>query len=509
MASKEKKPTVSKDDSALQDLARRFRANPFVFIGTVVILLLTVVAFVLVPALAPEAGQGGGKLSFGSYDGVSIDFIPGNYFAQQRDYYSEQYRASGNDLDVQFAAFQIWRAAFESTVIRTAALQEMKAAGYATPAKVVDRRMAELPVFQENGRFSAARYRAMPDAERMALRNDLHDQVAMELYMEDMLGLRVSSKEKEFMKALSSPERSFAMVSFPAASYPNSEVAAFIESNPDLFKIVHLSKISIGGAESDAKKILDSIKGGTSTFEDAAKTHSKDEYADKGGDLGVRYAFEFATDIPDAASRAAVLSLGKGELSVPVKVPTGWAIFRAEEAVRQGLSTDPAALAKARAYIAGFERGRLEDWLIAKAEAFARQAETQGFEAAAAAMGLEAKTFGPLPLNYGEMELYRTVGSFSIPELSGAATNDAFWKAAFATPLQRPSKPVVIGESVIVLNPTEQRAADEAAGSIIDIYYPYIVGQYSEGTVRNFFLSSKKLKDNFFETFIKTFLSQN
>mgnify|MGYP002353429976 CR=1 FL=1 len=157
MASKEKKPTVSKDDSALQDLARRFRANPFVFIGTVVILLLTVVAFVLVPALAPEAGQGGGKLSFGSYDGVSIDFIPGNYFAQQRDYYSEQYRASGNDLDVQFAAFQIWRAAFESTVIRTAALQEMKAAGYATPPKVVDRRMAELPVFQENGRFSAAR----------------------------------------------------------------------------------------------------------------------------------------------------------------------------------------------------------------------------------------------------------------------------------------------------------------------------------------------------------------
>ncbi len=511
MASKEKKPVVQNEVSGWQEFVRRFKAHPALYTGSILITLFTVIAFVLVPAMAPKANSlaEGGRLSFGSYDGIPIEFIPGNYFAQQRDYYSEQIRSSGQDQNNQYAAFQVWRAAFESTVIQTAALQEMKKAGYKTPEGLVDKRMAALPIFQENGKFSAARYKAMSEADRMNLRRDLEAQIALERYMDDTLNLRISSQEKDFIISMASPERSFEMVLFPLASYPDSEVSAFVSANPNLFTRVHLSKITISSSEGDAKKVYDSVKNGTVSFEDAAKTHSKDEFADKGGDTGLKYAYELATEITDTGNREKVLNLAKGVLSDIVKGPAGWIFYRAEEDPRPVTAPDQALLAKARSYMVSFEKGKIEDYLITRANEFAEKARTMGFANAASAMNLEKKTFGPLSLNYGDVEIFKGLRSLNVKELASGSTNETFWKTAFATPLQTPSKPFVVGENVIVLNPVSEIKADDSTTAIINYYYNYIAGQYSEQTLRNYFLTSKKLKDQFFDTFVRTFMASN
>ncbi len=505
MAAKEKKPAGERGNSAMADLSTRFHAHPFLFVGTILILAFTIIAFVLVPAAAPSAA-GSGKLSFGSYDGVPIEYAQGNYFAEQRDYFNQQFRASGQDQNLQFAAFQIWRAAFESTVIHVAALQDMKKAGFVVPSAVIDRLMAQHPAFQENGRFSAAKYRAMSDAERLALRESLKANYAMSRYVADTVDLRVPTKEKEFMKTLASPERSFEMVAFPLSSYPASEVAAYAAEKSGLFRIVHLSKITISSSEADAKKVLASVKDGGTSFEDAAKTHSKDELADKGGDMGTRHAFELATEITDEAARTAVLALKTGELSGVVKVPAGWAFFRCEEATRDADFTDSATLDKVRGYITDFERGRIEDWLIARAEAFIAEAKAGNFDAAARNAGLPKKAFGPVPLNYGDVELYRSITSFEIPELAGASVNEAFLKAAYSAPVAGLTPALVVGDNVLVLRVAEERTAEESSTAVIDFYYPYVVGQYAERRMHDQVLSSDKLKDEFYPTFIKTFL---
>ena len=511
MASKEKKPVVQNEVSGWQEFVRRFKAHPALYTGSILITLFTVIAFVLVPAMAPKANSlaEGGRLSFGSYDGIPIEFIPGNYFAQQRDYYSEQIRSSGQDQNNQYVAFQVWRAAFESTVVQTAALQEMKKAGYTTPQGLVDKRMATLPVFQENGKFSAARYKAMSEADRMNLRRDLEGQIALERYMEDSLNLRISSQERDFIKSMASPERSFDMVAFPLSSYPDSEVSAFVTSNPNLFKQVHLSKITISSSEGDAKKVYDSVKNGSVTFEDAAKTHSKDEYADKGGDTGLKYAFELSTEVPDAASREKVLNLSKGSLSELIKGTSGWTFYRAEEDPRPAVTADAALLAKARSYMMSFEKGKIEDYLIAKANEFAEKARSMGFANAASALALTKKSFGPISLNYGDIEILKGLNNQKVDELAGASTNETFWKTAFATPLQTPSKPIVVGNYIVVLNPVSETKAEDSTTAIIDYYYNYVAGQYSERTLQNYFLSSKKLKDLFFDTFVRTFMATN
>jgi len=51
--------------------------------------------------------------------------------------------------------------------------------------------------------------------------------------------------------------------------------------------------------------------------------------------------------------------------------------------------------------------------------------------------------------------------------------------------------------------------AEDSTTSIIDYYYNYVASQYSERTLRNYFLTSKKLKDQFFDTFVRTFMATN
>lgn len=504
--SKEKNRNAEGGYSGWAEFVHKFKQNPFIFIGTLVILFLTIVAFVLVPAISPSTG-GAGKMSFGSYDGKPIDFVPGNYFADQRDYYNEQFRTSGQNQNIQTVAFQVWRAAFESTVVRTAALDEVAKAGFKTPEVLVDRKMAEYPAFQENGTFSAAKYKTMSDSDRMALRSRMREDIAADRYLSDLNGLRISTQEIEFIKKMASPERTFDFVSIPVLSYPDDEVASFMTTNPDLFKTMKLSRITLASSEADAKKVLESVQKGTLSFEDAARTHSSDNAADKGGDIGTKAAWELKSEIPEDTQRQSVLDLATGELSSVVKVPAGWAFYRCDEAALPS-KNDAAALSSARGYMLRFERGRMEDWAVAKADAVIADAKTVGFEAAAGTAGLLKKSFGPVPLNYGDIEIFNGLSALQVAELQGASRNDAFLKAAFSTTVGSYTAPVVVGDNVIALRVTEERAADDRATAVVDFYYPYLVSQYDQQTIRNTVLESKKLKDNFYEVFIKNFLVQ-
>ncbi len=507
MASKDKNQSVEHGSSAWAEFARRFKQNPVIFVGTLVILLITIVAFVFVPAFSPS-GSASAKLNFGSYDGIPIDFMQGNYFAEQRDYYNQQYRSSSTNQNIQTVAFQIWRAAFESTVIRTAAIEEAKAVGFKTPETLVDKKMAEYPAFLEDGTFSAAKFRAMSDSDRMNLRSKMKEDIAASRYLEDLSSLRISSKETEFIKKMASPERSFEFIAVPVLSYPEAEIASFVETNQDLFKSIKLSKITLSSSEADAKKVLASLKNGELSFEDAARTHSKDELADKGGEMGAKEAWQLKTEIPDEAARTAVLALSAGSLSEVTKVPAGWAIFRCDEAAVSPKAKDPATLASAKEYIVRFERGRMEDWAVAKANTIEADAKESSLDDAAAKAGLTKKSVGPVPLNYGDIEFFGSLSSQKLDELQGASTNEAFLKAAFSAKPGAFTDPVVVGDNVLVLRVVEERSADDSSTAMLDFWYPYQVSQYDQQLIRDTVMNSPKLKDNFYAVFIKNFLAQ-
>jgi hypothetical protein len=510
MAFKGKKTPIHEKDSPDSEIIRRFKTHPGLFIGTVVVLVLVIVSFVLVPAIVPEYGGGQGPdLTFGSYDKIPITYVPGNYLAR---YYAMvvQYRQGTLDPNNQYANYQMWREAFEAAVIHTAVLQEMKKSGYAVPAEIVDREVAQLPQFQENGRFSSALYGRLSRNEQLTLWRQVQEDLATERYNSDVTGLLKPSAEGDFIGKMSASQRSFAMVSFSVDSYPDSELASYGAEHSELFKTTHLSKITVNSSEREARQILDSIKNGTTTFEDAARTHSQDGYAEKGGDMGSKMAHELSQEAPDEADREKIIALDRGVYSEIIKLDSGWAFFRAEEAAQNTDLSDPAALQKIRSYVIGFERGRMEDWAVAQARDFIALANQAGFESALAERGLEKRSFGPLPVNYGNIDLFTSLSSFQITELSNASSDENFWKTAFSTPLNVFSEPLVQGANVLVLLPVEESAADASSiEAVTSTYSGYWLSYMSAQSMGTYFLNSEKMDDQFLSAYFRNFLSQS
>jgi hypothetical protein len=504
MVSKEKKPVSLRENTNNSELAHRFKANPLVFIGTIIVLVIVIVAFVFVPAIVPSAGGLRGELSFGSYDKIPITYVPGNYFAQMREAIAQYQQSSVNDSNYQMVNYQIWRQAFEEAVIHTAILDEMKKVGYTAPEETVDRRVAELPQFWENGVFSSAKYRQLDNTSRMSLWRQIQESIADEYYRADITELKVSAKEASFMSNMAAVQRTFDMAVFSLRDYPDTEISAYAAANADLFRVIHLSRITINSSEREARQILNSIQEGTTTFEEAARTHSQDGYADRGGDMGIKMAYELMFEAPDEA-RESLVKLVKGELSALVKVDSGWAFFRAEEAPYPPNTGDATLLEKIRVYIMEYERGRVEDFYIRQAEALIADIKESGFDEALLQKGMDKRNFGPLPINYGGTPLFTALTSFSVPELSSAQSDANFWQTAFATPLQTPSNPLVVGGSVvIVLYPLEETAMDETNVSYTETAYSsYWLPSYINQNIRSYFLNSEKFEDRFFDIYFK------
>ncbi|MDR1788172.1 MAG: peptidylprolyl isomerase [Treponema sp.] len=505
------------DETVQENLLRRFKSNPFLFIGTVLILIIVIVAFVLVPAI-PDGGLGGSDLNFGAYNKVPINYVPGNYMAQVRAWYEYNYMRDVSESSYQGMQYQMWRTAFDETVLRMGILDEVKAAGYTPPKNEVDREEATNPDYQENGVFSQRRYNETSRLARIKSWQNTRDNLSTSMYSTDQNRVKTPSKEAAFIEGMASPVRNFDLAIFAFAAYPDSEVRAYGEEHDDLFRSVHLSVITLA-SEDEARRLLETIASGAVTFEEAAKTNSKDSYADRSGDMGIKAAHEFAAEIPDETERAAVLALEKGATSGIVKVPAGWAFFRAEEAPAAPDLADETALGKVRTYLVDFERGRIEDWLLARAEAFRAEAAAGGaaFDRACAAFGIEKKTFGPLALNYGDAQiggggpLFPSAASFGISELSSAAKSEPFWRAAFRTPVGAPAAPLVLGDNILVIFPTSEapNTAAPAAGTTHEQAITSWIDSNAQQDLRAYFLQNPKLEDRFMDTYIKYFMPQS
>jgi hypothetical protein len=457
-----------------------------------------------------RSARGGGDLTFGYYDEVPISWVPGNKFSQ---YYEQLVRYYRDQIDLSNynISRELWSVAFGQAAVHTAILQEMKRSNYEAPERVVDREVAKMPQFQENGRFSPALYRQMSDSNRLAQWRQVREELNIIQFYNDLFGLLIPAGEKEFIANMGSGMKTFDIVSFLVDDFPNSEYLLYAQENPDIFSSVHLSKITVNSGEREAKKILESVKDGTSTFEDAARAQSQDGFADRGGDMGIQYVYDLEREITDAAMRENILSLGRGELSAVVKLRDSWVFFRVEDELKFADFEDTATMDRVRSYMRNYERGRMEDWAIAQAQEFITEAKADGFDNTARLRGKEKSNIGPLPVNYGNVELFTALETFNVPALGGnelldLSKNSNFWKSAFSAPLNTPSEPVVHGSKVLVFLPVEQVDIDEEkAEETASMYTDYWLGSITERSLQPYFLNSPRMKNNFSETFMKFF----
>ncbi|MDR2965496.1 MAG: peptidylprolyl isomerase [Treponema sp.] len=523
MAKREKIP------SGESEIARKFKQNPGLYIGSVVILVLVTVVFLAGDLLSPK--NRGWDNTFGYYDKAPISWVPDNIFNRFQRSAVQNFQSQGYDIENQWIMAQVWRQAYEATVEHIAILQIMKRSNYHVPVKTVDRQVARLPDFQENGRFSASLYNRMSESSRLAIWRQTQEEIIKNLYASDFFdGLLMNNAEAEFIGSLSSPERNFKIISINVDDYPESEFLAYADANANLFDSIHLSRIIVIAGEREAKKILDTIQSGTITFEDAARAHSQDGFADRGGDMGIRYNFDLEKDIPSLEDRNKVINLRNGEISPVIKVGESWVIYRAEDNLIKADFQDETVMERVRFYLRNFDRGRMEDWAIEQANEFASMVNMNrvnmnrvnmnslSFEDAARAKNLNVYDFGPFPLVYGVMDiatyyggspinLFSSFSNFNIPSfdqdyMKSLSKNENFWKIAFSTPLQTPSEPLVQGNNVLVLLPTEEINVEETtAKDVASMYLSYWMSMLTEQSMRSYFLGNPRMDDRFWQVY--------
>jgi len=504
MASKEKKPSERRDDSP--EMVQRLKTRPFIFIGTILILVIVVIAFVFVPAMVPQAG-GIGDFTFGSYNKVPIRMVSCNFFHQVQQQLSWQYQqqlaANPNNMGL---VYNIWNQAFQETAILMAVQDQMRQAGFIVPDNVVDREMARQ--FQTAAGFDAARYRAMSSSDRMNLWRQVREGLAVQRFLSDLNGMKVPSSEASFISSMASPRRSFSAAMFPLSTFPDSEVIAYATANPEPFRITHLSRIT-AASEREAHQILDMVRSGNTTFEEAARNSSQDAFAPVGGDMGMKMAHELESEIWNPLERESVLNLARGDISDVVSISlgwgaSGWAFFRAEEVALPPDTADQLQRERIRSYILENFRGVAEDWALADAERFSARVLERGFDNAVVQGNIARRNFGPIPVNFGDSFLFRAIGRTSdAPELQSAGRDLFFWRAAFSTPLRTPSAPLVVGDTVVVLFPLEESYEDADYLESIQLYYASSVDEYLGRGHRSYFLDSERLDNRFDATFWK------
>jgi parvulin-like peptidyl-prolyl isomerase len=507
MSSRElRRAKQKKGENVSESMEKRRTQHPAIYGFSIVVLVVVVVTFVLAGPGGPlsRGGAGGsGSVVFGSYNGHEITYYPGSYFAQQRDQIANQLKNNTSQDQSQMIQ-TVWYQAFLNTAEHVAILDQASTAGVSVSEDAVDKALLNYPGYlDENGKFSETRYNAAASSDRATTRKLTRENLVSNAFVQDVAnGVKQGTKESDFVKAMAKPERSFSFVSFPFSTFPTEEVRKFGEANKSRFVKVKVSRILVKSGASQADQIRKKILDKTSTFAELAKTYSKDQNADSGGDMGWRYAYDLEADFESKDTATKVLSLKAGELSEVLKGTFGWMVYRCDaEAVAADFSS-PAVQDDVRKYITTYEKGKIEDYFNGQAALLSRRAADAGLDAAAREMKLTVVSTQPFPVNLSNVFSFAPMKA--VPDSAtpvNAQYSEDFFTRAFSLGKDQVSAPVVLDDQVIVLKLKSEQELPDSTVNLLGSWLTYAANQSLQSDLNASLMTPEKLKDDFLTAF--------
>ena len=486
----------------------------FYTIGSLIILLIAAFIFVLVPIFS--GGRTGTRLPpFGSYDGTEIRYEQGSDFANYVANYADYFKNQGIEID-NSNYYYIFNYAFNATVTQLAYKKAVNKSGWKVPQTAVNRAM--MPYFtDETGKYSSKMYK-LADPQAVAdLRKNFESSLTTARFAEDsfggaasfgketLYGLKTSETETSFMQNLNSSKRSFNLAVFNMNEYPDSEKAAYGKENSQKFVKYDFSVITCAD-KSKAQSVANSITSEKITFADAVNEYSQKSYSNSNGKMTSQYHYQLESIVKNPDDLKTIAALAKDEISAPVQTSIGYTIFRADSAAAEPDFNDESTLRTVYNYITTNEFSRIEEYYTSQAEKFAADAKTADFDATCKKYNAKKAVVPAFPLNYGSVSVADKLDT-SIEGLSGANTNETFFKTAFSLAKGEISKPVVNGRNILVLQLANETAADtEPTDS--DVIADEI-RNYDSSAAQTALLSSPKLKNNLSEVFFKYIMTNN
>ena len=508
-AEKKKKNNTHKE----HDSGVKKRGKPAIYALSVLLLIVIVVAFIVLPMGNIFTNQSN-SLVFGYYDKRPIQFIYGNYFSRQTQLLADQYQKEAASEDNYLGQiYQVWRGAFERTVVHEGILDTVEKSGLVVTEDLIDRRLVESGPYIVNGEFDEELYLQTPAAEKARNRDLFRESLKESQFMEDYFDNQlISDSEIEFIKDLSSPERNFRYVYFPFSDFPGEKVVEYGEENKKLFRRIKLGRITLDSSENEASQIHQQLEENPGLFSELAQAHSIDSLADMGGEMEWSMYYELEPDFNSEEELEKLFNLPidgisdiiitEGTAADPSADTKTWTIYRiASPAVSPDL-TDQDTLDTIRSYMTRYEGGMIEDFLIERAETFIANARDNDFMSAAVDEGLQPDMTDYFPINYGSSYLLKPVRSLTEQNiLSGASFREDFFEEAFSLDENEISSPLILDRHIVVLQMIDERRPPAEELEQIDYYYSYVVRQIRDENLKQTFLESDKLEDDFFTAF--------
>jgi hypothetical protein len=348
----------------------------------------------------------------------------------------------------------------------------------------------------------------MPITTREGNLRRLRELLVRQRYGDDLArGRLTSSNEIAFYEEMIKNERRFEFVSFNFDMYPDLEVAGYGQANAADFRRIDLSRIQIRNGMDAAEEIRQRILAGTSTFEEQARMHSQDRFADQGGDLGFRYFHDLDRELADPAMAEEVFLLDDGDISQVLEGRSKDVLYlyRADSRVIDPDFTEDDTLATVRSYLNESDLGLVEDYILTQADRFSVAAAQSNFQNAAADVDLTVHATEWFPINFRDLASPRRLtvtGGQSL--LAGASALEEFFVQGFA--LQRigdVSAPIRLRDKVIVLSFLDERDVPPASlrSDTGDTVLGWFTQQALDYDLQWWVNSSGLLEDNFSEAF--------
>lgn len=493
--------------------------NKMLWIGSVFILILSVICFVVfgvgTELIRAITGESNGT-SFGKYNGKDIVLAPGTDFANAVQNYTNYYQYQGQELD-QSAYFYIYNYAFNSAVQSAAYKDAVKKSGYKPSGKEISRAM--LPhLLNAEGKFDPKLYNKISNSDKEAMKSDISNQLTWQRFYSDMFGgsetvgkyalygIKTNDSEKDFLASLSNEKRALKTAAFNKADYPEEEIKKFGTENASLFDSYSLSVITVKD-ESQAKKLYGQLTNNEIIFKDAITEYSEKYYSDGDGVVKQNYAYQIKENLENEADFAKIDTLAKDAASEVIKTNKGYSIFQSTGSKKTASLDDSATLDVVKNYITTNKQDLIESYFIEKAkDLIAKTKETGLNHIFDEKNDLTVENIPAFSLNYGNLSIAGTFAEGSAKAFAGASTNEEFLKKVFSMKKDEISEPMVMGSYITVFQVTDiqnEAASEEQIEKIASE-----TANYDQTSAQSALLSSPKVENNVTSVYFNKIIKQ-
>ena len=482
--------------------------------GASIILIICFIAFVLPSSLSRAAEQQEG-LVFGKYNGKKISYEYGSDFTNFLSQYADMFRSNGQEI-TQSNQFTLYSYAFNSTVIKYAQEDALKAAKYEVPQESINRKIKNY-FTDSDGKFSKKAYLQADDSYIQQITESITESLYTGRYYDDnygtsatfggynLFGLKSSQAEEEFLDNFGQELRGFKMALFSTKEFPKEEQVKYGKENSQKFVKHDLSIITVE-TKDIADKVASRMSKGQITFEDAIAEYSDKNYSDSDGKLSNNSQYQIENLITDKDSVSKVTDLAVDEISPVLETTIGYSIFKCNDAATQPDFDTDETLSDVLNYITIYEATVVEDYYADIARAFVKEAKNSDMETAAQNYeNVTITDIAPFGLNYGSVSLFDAMDT-SVTGLTSADKNEDFLKKAFSLKLNDYSEPIVLNGDVAVLQYTEA-AEKQASEEEKESGYEALIADIDQNSSQSVVFRDPKLENDFIAVYFDNFLN--